>query len=109
MHQWWCIKWELLTKFGFNLQYILQLFKPKFIKQIWQMVVAATLWSIWLGRNDSIFNKAKTSNKILQTLIFHRVAKWGGVAKLVKFTHIPLWQINPVGTIHVHHYLEKSK
>lgn len=73
------------------------------------MVVAATLWSIWLGRNDSIFNKAKTSNKILQTLIFHRVAKWGGVAKLVKFTHIPLWQINPVGTIHVHHYLDKSK
>ena len=72
---WWSIKHSTLFKFGFCLLYILKLYKPKYVRQIWQIVVTACLWSIWLARNDLIFNKVKITKKGLQDLIFFRVSK----------------------------------
>ncbi|WOG86222.1 hypothetical protein DCAR_0205423 [Daucus carota subsp. sativus] len=108
VQSWWSIKEVHFSKFGFNLCYILSLFKPKFIKCIWELVVVAALWSIWLGRNELIFNNVRISKNNLQDLIFFRVSKWGNASKLILFDHVPVWRVNPVGTIHVYHHLDKS-
>lgn len=108
IESWWSIKHDLLFKSGFSLQYILRLYKPKFVQQIWQIVVTATLWSVWLARNDLIFNNVKISKLGLQDLIFFRIEKWGLASKTILFAQFPLWKVNPLGLIHVHHYLDVS-
>ena len=72
-------------------------------------MVVATLWSIWLARNDLVFNQIRLKKETLQDLIFLRVSKWGKAIKVIFFDSLPLWRVNPVGTLHVHHYLDKSK
>lgn len=87
---------------------IINLYKQKHIKCIWHLVVAAALWTIWLARNDLIFNKVRISEKVLQELLFLRVSKWGSASKTISFSHVPLWKVNPVGAINVHHHLDVS-
>ncbi|WOH13938.1 hypothetical protein DCAR_0933451 [Daucus carota subsp. sativus] len=105
---WWSLKHSTIFKFGLCLPYIFKIYKDKFVRRIWQIVVAATLWSIWLARNEFIFNKVKIKKTELQQLIFLRISKWGLASKTILFTHVPLWRVNPVGLIHVQHYLDVS-
>ena len=67
------------------------------------MVISASLWSIWVARDDQIFNKIKIKEKKIQELIFIRVAKWGSASNIMSFGQGPLWRVNPIGALNVHH------
>lgn len=108
MKRWWSIKDNRLSHADFCLFSILQLYKQKHIKCIWHLVVAATLWTIWLTRNDLIFNKVRVSESVMNELIFIRVLKWGSASKMILYSHIPLWRVNPTGAINLQHHIDIS-
>lgn len=79
------------------------------LKDIWGLVVAATIWTIWLSRNEAIFNKTKQSKATIGFLILTRFKKWGKAVKLIDFGEDPLWIVSPQGAITTHlHVLNKT-
>lgn len=87
----------------FSILYLLGLKRQRQVKRVWCIVVSAVVWSIWLARNDFVFNKVKIKERDLQKLIFIQIAKWGEASKIMTYGMDPLWNINPVGAINVHH------
>lgn len=45
-------------------------------KHLWEATFYATLWSLWLVRNDYVFNNATTSIREVGELVKTRVAMW---------------------------------
>lgn len=46
-------------------------FKGTALKKAWEMIIAAGLWSIWLARNEKVFQKANMSKQsFIQVLLF---------------------------------------
>ncbi|XP_058217366.1 uncharacterized protein LOC131328437 [Rhododendron vialii] len=45
-------------------------------KNIWEVSFYATLWSLWLARNDLVFNNANLSVEVVGELVKTRVAMW---------------------------------
>lgn len=66
------------------------------------MVVAATLWTTWLTRNDVAFGKGKPSRKEIKNLISFRVQNQASTRNDKHIVHDPIWKVNPLGTIRVH-------
>ena len=57
----------------FSLNRLLNLMAGTISKKVWMLVVAASLWSIWLARNQVVFLKQKQAQKIMKALIMIRV------------------------------------
>lgn len=57
--------------------------------------MAATIWVIWLGRNERIFRKIKTSVSSMVKLIKLRAFEWGVAANLIPLSSFQLWSQNP--------------
>lgn len=53
---WWSLNQSQRSKLGNNLRETLLLFKGKFLSTIWMTSVASVLWSLWLRRNNLVFN-----------------------------------------------------
>lgn len=64
--------------------------------------MAATLWTIWLSRNELAFSGNKITRATVEHLIFTRVSEWGKATCTLPFGSEPLWKINPHGIIAVH-------
>lgn len=101
----------LVVLFGINsmelhrLHWILNVENRDWYSEYWKLVVAATLWTIWLCRNECIFNQKRTRRKIIETLIFTRMNKWGLATQILDFGNEPLWRVNPHGAINIHFHL----
>lgn len=102
--KWWSIKDLVRRNKVFSLKFLLHRKWPKFVRQTWQLVVSATLWTVWLARNEWVFNKKSMKQETLKQLILYRVASWGEAANILNCGHDPLWKINPVGALSVRHY-----
>lgn len=70
-------------------------FKGNQLDKAWKLVVAATVWNIWLARNDILFAGKQLSKESLQALIHIRVGKWGKAANTMNFGNDPLWITKP--------------
>lgn len=105
---WWSLKHIKVRSSHFSLFNLLTLKRPRHIKRVWSMVVATTLWSIWLARNDMVFNKVRIKAHNIRELIFIRSNKWGLASKTMMFGHDPLWRINPMSALNVHHNEEMT-
>lgn len=99
---WWCLDKSFTKRCVFSLESILLLKQEPKASKVWRLVVAATLWTIWLARNDVIFNKTRTSVKVLRHLLLARINKWGLASGSVPFGNDPLWLSNPEGMIRVY-------
>ncbi|KAL1815403.1 hypothetical protein ACET3Z_017977 [Daucus carota] len=62
----------------------------------------ATLWSIWLARNELVFSHSRISRETLEELIFYRFGAWSKASGLIAFASTPLWRVNPQGALAVH-------
>lgn len=96
------MKFQRITHF--SLETLLGLQKNLKPNHIWRMVVAATCWSIWLARNEWIFQQTRVDKRSLEFLIFARVNKWGQAMKLLNFSNDPLWRTNPQGAIATYYH-----
>ncbi|KAL8135228.1 hypothetical protein AgCh_010045 [Apium graveolens] len=59
------------------------------------MIVAATLRSIWLCRNEVVFKVHRVSKESLTHLILYRKAIRGKAANLISTSLDPIWRVNP--------------
>lgn len=109
VQKWWNISDLNFSRINRSIFHLLRLFKQKHINRIWETVVAATLWTIWLARNDYVFNHVRIKQHVMQKLIKLRISKWGLASKLIPFSHFPLWNVNPVGAIIIHHHWDVSR
>ncbi|KAK5841578.1 hypothetical protein PVK06_003899 [Gossypium arboreum] len=69
---WWEVGWKMVS--GFEEFYSL-CFNAKLhgtIKNLWLKAIAASCWSVWLARNEMVFERKVLS---MDTLIFHSKMK----------------------------------
>lgn len=78
----------------FSVSKLMSCFKGTKTDKICKLVVAATVWSIWLARNDAIFSNKRVYKDSLQFLICTHIEKWGKETNLLNFGNDPLWKVN---------------
>ena len=99
---WWCLDRNFINRQFFSLESTLLLKHAQKTSSIWRLVVAAVLWTIWLARNELIFNNSRPSMNSLRQLLMARINKWGLVSGTIPFGNDPLWMLNPEGMISVY-------
>lgn len=72
---WWSVSRILASIHSFSLRSLFKIHSSDHVKRLWKLVVAATLWTIWLFRNEVTFIGKKTSKATLEHLIFTRVCE----------------------------------
>ncbi|XVF88973.1 hypothetical protein PTKIN_Ptkin19aG0094400 [Pterospermum kingtungense] len=76
----WCRIWGLQWSVGNNgwviFQDWLQLLPKKRCNKLWRMLFGATIWSIWLKRNDMIFKGGSLDIHNIIDLIKFRIGVW---------------------------------
>lgn len=73
---------------AFSLSDLLNLHSRNLIGKIWRLVIAASLWSIWLAHNEALFSLKRVSKETLVYLIKIRIKKWGKASKLMNLETI---------------------
>lgn len=82
----------------FNNRNVLDLFsiiRIKYSRECGGLCLAALLWSLWLARNDLVFNNNRTSRDALQLLIKFRAYSWAKANNLVSPNVENLWVLDP--------------
>ncbi|KAK1361049.1 hypothetical protein POM88_045523 [Heracleum sosnowskyi] len=69
------------------------------LKKVWHMVIVATLWTMWLVRNETIFRNQKFNLGTTTFLIKLRVKEWALAVDLINKDTLAWWDLNPVGSI----------
>ena len=85
------------------------MFHKRQIRRVWHLVISATLWSIWLARNEVIFRNVRIKKSDLEELIFRRVSLWGSSLDFFKCGHMPLWRVNPQGALALYFHKATTK
>lgn len=62
-------------------------------------MVCSTLWSIWLARNEKIFQNVRIKRKDLNHVIILRSFKWVVANGWLEESHVKEWYNNPQGII----------
>ncbi|KAK1401004.1 hypothetical protein POM88_000609 [Heracleum sosnowskyi] len=74
-------------------------FKSPSVKAAWGIVLAATLWTIWLSRNQTVFENNKLGRKALEDLLLLRTLHWCESVMLLDQSQSNIWASNPAGLI----------
>lgn len=105
---WWSNKSLHSRVHSFSLVHVLKLYKQRHIVLVWKMVVAATLWTLWLARNEHVFNNRKLKAADLKQLLLIRVAKWGSATNILNVGFSPDWKLNPIGVLSAIHFRKSN-
>lgn len=92
--KWWEIKVD-----ESNLWKSFSYFKSPSVRAAWGIVLASTLWTIWLIRNQYVFEGKKVVKKVLEDLILLRSSSWCESLNIIIPHNQTIWNINPVGLI----------
>lgn len=83
MGNWWSVSRLLNNIDDFSLPCLLALLNGRGICKVWEMVIAASIWTIWLARNELLFSGNWLENSSLVHLINFKVCMWGKASKLI--------------------------
>ncbi|XP_017233302.1 uncharacterized protein LOC108207364 [Daucus carota subsp. sativus] len=99
---WWSLNATQKSKVGNSLKETLSIFKGIMVSAAWKASVAAVLWSLWLRRNNLIFNHYWETINSSAAMIKYRSFKW--LRAEMNFTEelYNLWQVNPMGATMLH-------
>lgn len=94
-----------LQRHSFSLESLFNFNPGVAIKRYWPTFAAASLWTIWIARNDYIFNNRRKSNEELAFVLKSTVFKW-----MRSFNWLPshiggmqhIWDLNPIGMLKLH-------
>lgn len=108
VHQWWNMdsldmSWATLWQTTFSR------FKYKSFSKGWKIIVVAVLWSIWLARNENVFDKTKISQKSLKKVILYRTFKWVVANEWITQDNELSWYMNPKSSIIKHLHADNQK
>ena len=71
----------------------------KKLEYAWKTVVSATLWSIWLCRNQAIFRKQKFDFDTLFSMVHQFSKEWCIAFGSITQDSVKWWLSNPVGSV----------
>ena len=74
----------------------------KYYKEGGGICLASMLWSIWLARNDFVFNKSRISGRNLELIIKYRAFTWAQVSNLIAPGMENIWNLDPRACINLH-------
>ncbi|WOH04087.1 hypothetical protein DCAR_0623493 [Daucus carota subsp. sativus] len=97
----WSIKWNQFIQMDFALSKLLEHKMEAEVKEAWQIVVSATIWTIWLFRNALIFNECRAGKMDVLRVLRLRIFRWLEITKLVSENMESLFWVNPKGAIKV--------
>ena len=97
----WSVSWSRIVNLDFSLNRLFHFLQHEEFKIAWQMVVSATLWTIWLLRNDLIFNNVRWSKDKVLRILRARTFKWLEVSDILIGGMENLSYVNPRGAIKV--------
>ena len=99
---WWSLNQFQRSKLGNNLRETMLIFKGKFLSAVWMTCVASVLWSLWLRRNNLVFNSHLELLKTTTDLIKFRSFKWLKSEFSFHSELFSIWQVNPAGAALLH-------
>lgn len=73
--------------------------KTTYEKKHWKASVSTLLWTIWLNRNDHIFNNNRATKKQMEFLITHRSFLWCTSSGIIPNSSEQEWTDNPIRTV----------
>lgn len=76
-----------------------RIYKIKILNKVWEIVLAATTWTIWLFRNESSFHSKEPDTKVMLHLIKSRTLSWGLAFGLILKEKSSWWFDNPSGVV----------
>ncbi|KAK1399306.1 hypothetical protein POM88_009169 [Heracleum sosnowskyi] len=74
-------------------------FRDRITQEVWKTTLGACVWTIWLERNQGVFNNKFASLENVSFLILHRSAQWCLAAGFLVKETLAWWNINPMGCI----------
>lgn len=99
---WWALDFSQRSKLGNSLKETLSIFKGKIISTVWKTSISAILWSIWLRRNNLIFNNFLELVNSTVDMVKFRSFKWSKAELNFPEEIYNLWQVNPLGATMLH-------
>ena len=75
------------------------IFPSKSLKSAWRITVSATLWALWLTRNQCVFEPSKADTKSLLFLAKSHATEWCQIQDLLHDNSVNWWRDNPVSAI----------
>ncbi|KAK1360505.1 hypothetical protein POM88_044979 [Heracleum sosnowskyi] len=74
-------------------------YKELELKQVWEIVLVATLWTLWLNRNQRLFNSSRVSLEGIVKLIKVRSQEWALERNIILEDALIWWESNPIGVV----------
>lgn len=99
---WWAMDRNQKLKLGQNLKDTMLIFKGQYIALVWKTCVASVLWSLWLRRNNLVFNFQWESLRSTVDLIKFRCFKWLRAELNIPSDIYNIWLVNPQGAALLH-------
>lgn len=107
--KWWSLENKLSSMASFSLSSLFKLQMSGNSWNIWALVVAAAVWTIWVARNEFVFQQVRISKSCLEQVLHIRISKWGKASGIMRFGNDYLWRVNPYGAIAIHQHSVNSK
>ncbi|XP_017239669.1 uncharacterized protein LOC108212453 [Daucus carota subsp. sativus] len=95
----WSIPSRRVNQSVFSLQSILGMISEGGFSETWQIVVAATLWSIWLFRNALVFSNNRAEKEGVLGTLRTRIIKWLEASSILSNGMDRLFWVNPMGAV----------
>ncbi|KAK1389926.1 hypothetical protein POM88_018104 [Heracleum sosnowskyi] len=97
--EWWGLsnKWNSAQRYNFW-EWI-NWFDDRKMKEAWAIVIAPTLWSLWLNRNLKMFQSLHYKEEDVFFLIKLRAQKWCQAIESLQDDYVRLWPVHPMGAI----------
>lgn len=88
---------------SFNLVWLFNSFNTPTLRGGGLICLSATLWSIWLARNELVFNNVQTTPSSLEYLIKYRSFCWGLANRSLTPSQLNVWEISPLSLLKFNH------
>lgn len=95
----WCLNKVQTTKLSGDFWSAKEIFRGANLKQHWTVTICAGLWTLWLARNELVFQNITSSSSKLLALLKIRSFKWILAYSWFHKDLEDLWNVNPVGAI----------
>lgn len=83
-------------------------FKEGTMKKLWHLILVATVWTIWLKRNEVIFKNQQINPVQIIILVKFRVKEWALALDLLNKDTMIWWELNPMGSVTRSVFLRKQ-
>lgn len=96
---WWGFSSEFLRQTQMNIWKWLDWSNDQTVRVCWGITMAATLWSLWIRRNEALFQQRFQANEVTFSLVKFRTWHWCLANKLVSAFLKSLWEVNLIGAV----------